>query len=79
MPSSLSASCKWGPELFGYKLDHPDKDKSFDERDSAPLMPKCRVIDPAFTWGASRKPETSWDAHDHLRDARQGLHASVIR
>ena len=24
-------------------------------------MQKCRVIDPAFTWGASRKPETSWE------------------
>ena len=24
-------------------------------------MQKCRVIDPAFTWGSSRKPETSWE------------------
>ena len=60
MPSSWSESCGGRPELFGYQLDHPDKDKSFDERDSAPYMLKCRVIDPAFTWGASRKPETSW-------------------
>ncbi len=51
----------WGPELFAYKLDHPDKDKSFDERDSAFRMQKCRVIDPAFTWGLSRKPETPWE------------------
>ena len=51
----------WGPELFAYKLDHADKDKSFDERDSAFLMQKCRVIDPAFTWGSGRKPETPWE------------------
>jgi glycogen operon protein len=51
---------RWGPELFGYRLDHPDKDKSFDDRDSAPLMQKCRVIDSAFTWGSARKPETPW-------------------
>ncbi|MEY9746268.1 pullulanase/glycogen debranching enzyme [Bradyrhizobium japonicum] len=35
---------RWGPELFGYRLDHADKDLSYDERDSAPLMQKCRVI-----------------------------------
>jgi isoamylase len=57
----LVGKLRWGPELFGYRLNHADKDKSFDERDSAPLMQKCRVIDPAFTWGSSRKPETSWE------------------
>jgi isoamylase len=57
----LVGQLRWGPELFGYRLGHADKDKSFDDRDSAPLMLKCRVIDPAFTWGTSRKPETSWE------------------
>ena len=33
----LVGALSWGPELFGYRLDHPDKDKSFDERDSAPF------------------------------------------
>lgn len=56
----LVGQLSWGPELFGYQLDHPEKDRSYDERDSAPRMPKCRVIDPAFTWGPFRKPETSW-------------------
>ena len=57
----LVGELTWGPELFGYKLDSPDKDLSFDERDSAHLVRKCRVIDPAFTWGAARKPEIPWD------------------
>jgi isoamylase len=57
----LVGELRWGPELFGYRLGHPDKDKSFDDRDSAGLMQKCRVIDPAFTWGTSRKPQTSWE------------------
>ena len=47
---------------------------SFDERDSAAFMPKCRVIDPAFTWGPLRKPETSLGTDDLLRNARQRLH-----
>lgn len=57
----LVGQLRWGPELFAYQLGHPDKDKSYDERDSAALMQKCRVIDPAFTWGSARKPEIPWD------------------
>jgi glycogen operon protein len=51
---------EWNPALFGYALESGD-DLTFDERDSAPFMVKARVIDPAFTWGHDRKPETAWD------------------
>ncbi|MGZ8330711.1 MAG: glycogen debranching protein GlgX [Rhodoplanes sp.] len=51
---------RFGPELFGYKLESGD-DRTFDERDSAPLMLKCRVVDPAFTWGQARTPNVPWD------------------
>ena len=37
-------------------------DLSFDRRDNALGMPKCRVVDPAFTWGDDRPPRTGW--HD---------------
>jgi isoamylase len=57
----LVGQLKWGPELFAYRFDHPDKDRSFDDRDSAAFMQKCRVIDPAFTWGAARKPDIPWE------------------
>jgi glycogen operon protein len=50
----------WGPEVFGYVLESGD-DLSFDERDSAAMVPKCRVIDPAFTWGRERPPTVPWD------------------
>ena len=45
----LVGSLKWSEALFGYTIGHPDGDLSFDERDSAPFVPKCKVIDPAFT------------------------------
>ncbi len=51
----------WDDALFGYTIGAPDKDLSFDERDSARFMPKCRVIDPAFTWGHDRRPEVPWE------------------
>jgi isoamylase len=51
----------WNAALFGYTIGSPQGDLSFDERDSAPFMPKCRVIDPAFTWGEERRPQIPWE------------------
>ena len=51
----------WDHALFGYTIGHKDADLSFDKRDSAAFMPKCRVIDPAFTWGQHRKPDVPWE------------------
>jgi len=45
---------QWNPALFGYQMESGD-DTTFDERDSAPFMPKCIVVDPDFDWhGQSR-------------------------
>jgi len=40
---------EWNPALFGYEMESGD-DTTFDERDSAPFMPKCVVVDPDFDW-----------------------------
>ena len=34
----------WDPAVFGYTIGHEDGDLSFDERDSAPFVPKCVVV-----------------------------------
>jgi len=52
----------WNYSHFGYK--DPEDDESFDKRDNAPGMPKCRVVDTAFTWGDDRPPKTPW--HDTI-------------
>jgi len=53
---------KWDPACFGYTIGAKDEDLSFDERDSAPFMPKCVVVDPNFDWkGQPRVGVTSWD------------------
>jgi glycogen operon protein len=51
---------EWDDAVFGYTVGHPDGDLSFDARDSAPYVPKSRVIDPAFTWGRARRPGVPW-------------------
>ncbi|RXR06607.1 glycogen debranching protein GlgX [Pseudoxanthomonas composti] len=57
----LVGELKWAPQLFGYIIGHKDKDLSFDRRDSAAYMPKCAVVDPAFTWGEDRRPQIPWN------------------
>ena len=58
----LQGSLIWSDAHFGYRVGHAKDDLSFDRRDSAAGTPKCRVIDPAFTWGDDRPPRTPW--HD---------------
>ena len=53
---------RWSDALYGYTVASKREDLSFDRRDSAPSMPRCKVIDPAFTWGDDRRPDVPW--HD---------------
>src|SRR6059058_2300931 len=41
---------KWDHACFGYTIGAEGDDLTFDERDSAPFMPKCVVVDPDFDW-----------------------------
>jgi len=52
----IQGQIKWSDAQFGYRVGHPKEDLSFDKRDNAAGMPKCRVVDPAFTWGDDRPP-----------------------
>jgi isoamylase len=56
----LVGALKWSDSHFGFRPDHPRADLSFDRRDNARAMPKCRVLDTAFTWGDDRRPNISW-------------------
>jgi glycogen operon protein len=57
---ALSGHLRWDDALFGYTIGSPDEDLSFDERDSAPFLPKGIVVDPAFSWGGDTPPATPW-------------------
>jgi len=51
----------WDPAVFGYKMESGD-DTTFDERDSAPFMPKCVVVDPDFDWqGEPGRQRVPWN------------------
>jgi isoamylase len=51
----------WNHPHFGYTIGAEEEDLAYDERDNAAGMPKCRVVDTAFTWGEDRPPRTPWD------------------
>ncbi|MGV8892972.1 MAG: glycogen debranching protein GlgX [Burkholderiaceae bacterium] len=57
---AIVGTIRWSDAQFGYRVGSPNVDLSFDRRDSAPGMPKCRVIDSAFTWGDDRPPRIAW-------------------
>jgi len=51
---------RWNDALYGYTVGHRKADLSFDRRDSAAYMPKCRVLEAAFSWGDDRRPDVPW-------------------
>jgi len=57
---SIGRSVRWDDSVFGYTIDDPTGDLSFDTRDNAPYATLAAVIDPAFTWGDDRPPRTPW-------------------
>jgi len=46
--------------LYGYRLNSPRADLSFDRRDSAPGMIKAMVTADSFDWADDRPPNVPW-------------------
>ncbi len=46
--------------LYGYRINSPRADLSFDRRDSAPGVMKAVVADESFNWADDRPPAVSW-------------------
>jgi isoamylase len=56
-----AGTLKWAPPVFGYRMETGD-DLTFDDRDSAPFMPKCVVVDPDFDWQEeAARQNVHWD------------------
>src|SRR5579863_4713032 len=56
----IQGGIRWSDAHFGYRVGSKQEDLSFDRRDNAAGMPKNRVIDSAFTWGADAPPRIPW-------------------
>src|SRR5216110_2017724 len=58
---SIAGTLRWSDAHFGYRVGSRREDLAADDRDSAFGMPKCQVVDPAFTWGDDRRPNRPWN------------------
>jgi isoamylase len=53
---------QWDHAIFGYTIGAEAEDLTFDERDSAPFVPKSVVVDPNFDWRSEiRRRSIPWD------------------
>ncbi|WP_424446890.1 glycogen debranching protein GlgX [Paucimonas lemoignei] len=57
----LHGAVRWSDALYGYRYNSPQRDLSFDRRDSAPNMPKGVVVDSAFNWHGDAPPSVPWE------------------
>ncbi|WP_447973093.1 glycogen debranching protein GlgX [Nitrospira sp. Kam-Ns4a] len=58
---AIAGTVEWSDAVFGYRIGNPAADLSFDERDNAGNIPKCVVVDQAFTWGGDQLLRTPWE------------------
>ncbi len=57
---AFAGNIRWHDALFGYRIGNARADLAIDRRDSASMMPKCVVVDPAHTWGHDIRPDVPW-------------------
>jgi isoamylase len=58
---ALAGQLRWSDVVYGYRIGSPRDDLAFDRRDSARQVPKCRVVETAFSWNDDHHPHTSWE------------------
>jgi isoamylase len=88
---AIDGTVNWSDEVFAYRLGGEREDLAVDERDSAPHVPKCVVVDPAFSWGADECLKTPWHKtliyelhvkgftklHPHVPEPLRGTYAGL--
>jgi isoamylase len=57
---AISGAIRWSDAHYGYRIGAAREDLSFDRRDNASGMPKCVVVESAFTWGNDERPAVPW-------------------
>jgi isoamylase len=70
---AFHGSVRWSDAHFGYRVGSPREDLSFDRRDNSRSMPKCRVVDTAFTRTENHRLHTPWEETIILEAHVRGL------
>ena len=56
---AFAGAFRWSDAHYGYDTAHAGADLSFDTRDNAASMLKCRVVGPDYDWSGDRAPRTA--------------------
>ncbi len=90
---AIAGTFTWNDSLFGYQIGQEDADLTMDDRDSAPFMPKCIVVDPSYDWEGDSQPKTPWHKtliyelhvkgftalHPHVPPELRGTYAGLVQ
>ncbi|HXE58832.1 MAG TPA: glycogen debranching protein GlgX [Gemmatimonadales bacterium] len=57
---AVNRPVRWNEALYDYRRGAGDAPEP-DDRDSAPGMPKCVVVESAFSWEGDEPPRTPWN------------------
>src|SRR5215217_4931507 len=60
---AIAGIIRWSDALSGYSMTPPmdQRDLVADAADSAGGLPKCVVVEPAFSWAGDKPPRTAWN------------------
>jgi len=58
---AITGAITWSNDLFAYNVGNPNEDLEPDPNNSAGGVPKCVVIDPAFTWEDDNPLNIPWN------------------
>ena len=58
---AITNPIRWSDAIFAYRIGGGREDLEPDPSNSAGGVPKCVVIDDAFTWEGDRRPRTPWN------------------
>ncbi len=58
---AIDGPLRWHARLTSYSMVENSETPVMDTRDSAEVLPRCTVIDPAFVWGDDHPLRTPWN------------------
>lgn len=58
---AIGGIIEWNDALFGYEINHPDRDLSFSRLNSAPFLPKSIVVNNEFDWEGVKPPNIPYE------------------
>ena len=87
---AIAGTIEWNEALYGHVVTDPSG-RSRDDRDSAPFLPRCVVVDPSFDWKGDHPLRTPWKdtviyevhvkgftaAHPTVEESRRGTYAGL--